>query len=38
MDKYNIQSFFEEVRLPQNPIFIIGYPRSGTTLFQMWKL
>lgn len=24
----------KKVRLPQNPIFIVGYPRSGTTLLQ----
>ena len=24
--------FFERIQLPQDPVFIVGYPRSGTTL------
>jgi hypothetical protein len=30
MNKLNLHKF----HLPQNPIFIVGYPRSGTTLLQ----
>ncbi len=25
---------FKNIRLPQNPLFIVGYPRSGTTVLQ----
>jgi hypothetical protein len=28
------KSLFESIQLPQDPIFIVGYPRSGTTLLQ----
>ncbi len=29
-----IEVFFEDMKLPQDPVFIVGYPRSGTTLLQ----
>lgn len=28
------ENTFEKMQLPQDPIFIVGYPRSGTTLLQ----